>query len=344
MNENFYQQCFLTSPLVILVRSIATRKIIDVNPTCCKLFGFTKQEMIGKDSLDLKLVSRDMKAIVEKEMGVSGKVEKLPVTIKLKDGSTFFGNFFAVKSIWEEKPCVIIQILDNTEQKRIENKHKDFTHSISHDLRGYLRRISSFNEILMEEFTDALPQAAKKYLRLIDKNVIEMNRLISGLLSLSNISGQRIKFRNINLSKLVEQIAKQLKSRELDREVEFSIQKEISATANKQLLFTALYNLMENAWKFTASEPNAIIIFGMKEQEGETVYFIQDNGCGFSAEGATHLFEEFQRMENATKVEGTGIGLFTVKRIVDFHGGRVWADSEPNDGATFFFTLNHQIH
>jgi light-regulated signal transduction histidine kinase (bacteriophytochrome) len=166
-----------------------------------------------------------------------------------------------------------------------------------------------------------------------------MDQLIDGILGLSRLARTRLQRTVVDLSAVAETIAWELRSADPERRVEFVVPPGIVANADATLLGAALRNLMGNAWKFTAKHACARIEVGTTRHEGETAYFVRDDGAGFDMAYADQLFGAFQRLHTPAEFEGTGIGLTTVKRIVRRHGGRIWAQAEVEKGATFFFTL-----
>ncbi len=216
---------------------------------------------------------------------------------------------------------------------------ESFSYSVSHDLRAPLRHISGFSQALSEMLADRLDQGAADYLQRIDQASRRMAELIDGLLTLSRCSREEMHIRPLDLSCMVEEIIQALQQGEPARSVALHICREIKADGDPVLLKAALQNLLSNAWKYTAKTEAPVIEFGCTKTESAPVYFIRDNGAGFSMEFADQLFIPFQRLHLAEEFDGIGIGLATVQRIIQRHGGRIWADSAPNQGTTFYFTL-----
>ncbi|MDX5151430.1 MAG: ATP-binding protein [Acidiferrobacterales bacterium] len=226
--------------------------------------------------------------------------------------------------------------------KELETANRElesFSYSVSHDLRAPLRAIDGFSNALLEDYGDTLNDEASGYLNRIRKAVLRMGDLIDDLLNLSRITRADFRPENINLSTLAEQIVKELQDATPEREVEIVIAPDLNGSGDPLLLQVMLSNLIGNAWKYTTKKDNAHVEFGAKNEYGETVYFVRDNGAGFDMQYADKLFGAFQRLHTEEEFSGTGIGLATVARIIHRHGGRVWAESEPGNGATFYFTL-----
>ncbi len=213
-----------------------------------------------------------------------------------------------------------------------------FNYSVSHDLRAPLRPLDGFSAALLEDHADKLDDTAKDYLRRIRAGAQRMGRLIDDLLSLSRVSRAALTTRPVDLSALVSDIGAELRAEMPARDVQLVCELEARVSGDPGLLRIAMENLMRNAWKFTAGRSPGTIVFG-KRTDPEPAYFIQDNGVGFDPTYSAKLFQPFQRLHSAERFEGTGIGLAIVNRIILRHGGRIWGESTPDHGATFYFTL-----
>jgi signal transduction histidine kinase len=216
---------------------------------------------------------------------------------------------------------------------------ESFSYSVSHDLRTPLTHIDSFITIMSEDFRDLLPPQA---ISLVDRTLAEsrrMGKLIDALLELARVSRTQITKKPVNLSELAIRVCDGLREGDPDRSVEIVIGDGLIVQGDKSLLIQLMVNLLGNAWKYTSETPTAHIEFGKEVVAGQDIFYISDNGVGFDMAYSDKLFREFQRL-HGSEYEGTGIGLATVKRIVDRHRGSVWAVSKPNEGATFYFTLS----
>ncbi len=232
------------------------------------------------------------------------------------------------------------KVEERTAQLEAANRELDaFTHSASHDLRSPLNRISGFSNALLEDFSDQLDSQSRDYLQRINSSCEHMKLLIDDLLKLSRVSQVQISREPVELSALANVCLKELKARVPDRPVETVIASDLVVEGDTALLRIALENLLGNAWKFSAGEVPSRIEFGSTFQEGKEVYYIRDNGTGFDMKHAEKLFTAFQRLHDAKKYPGTGIGLSIVSRIINRHGGEIWAEGEPGKGACFYFTL-----
>ncbi|MCI0801365.1 MAG: histidine kinase, partial [Chloroflexi bacterium] len=215
-----------------------------------------------------------------------------------------------------------------------------FSYSVSHDLRAPLRGIDGFSQALMNEYSDVLDEQAQHYLERVRTGSERMGQLIDDLLALSQVTRGEMRRENVDLSDLARTIVTGLQERDPQRQVEFVIQDGVVLNGDTRLLRVALENLLGNAWKYTGKHDQARIEFGLTEDDGKRTCFIRDDGSGFDMAYADRLFGAFQRLHDASEFEGSGIGLATVQRIINRHGGRIWAESAVDEGATFFFTLH----
>jgi signal transduction histidine kinase len=217
-----------------------------------------------------------------------------------------------------------------------------FSYSVSHDLRAPLRSIDGFSQVLVEDFGDKLPQEARGYLQRIRSASQRMAGLIDDMLQLSRLTRAEMRRGAVDLSALAGEILTELKERDPARRIEPIIEDGIVAEADPRLARILLSNLLDNAWKFSSKHPSARIEFGVTGQDGARAYYVRDDGAGFDASYADKLFGVFQRLHSASEFDGNGVGLATVQRIVSRHGGRVWAEGEVENGATFYFTLGER--
>ncbi len=214
-----------------------------------------------------------------------------------------------------------------------------FSYSVSHDLRAPLRAINGFSRLIEEECAGQLDETGRHYLDRVRSGAERMGALIDDLLALSRLSRQEMKTGPVNLSALAAGIARELEAGEPGRRVEWQIAADVTAKGDAGLLAAALQNLLGNAWKYSSKRERSRIEFGAGEENGQPVYFVRDNGAGFDMAYADKLFGAFQRLHAPDEFPGTGIGLATVARIVQRHGGTIRAESAPDRGATFRFTL-----
>ena len=227
----------------------------------------------------------------------------------------------------------------NIELAAVNDELEAFSYSVSHDLRAPLRSIDGFSQALLEDYADKLDEQGKDYLGRARAASQRMGILIDDLLNLSRVTRTEIRRESVDLSALAQLVGSELQQQDPDRQVTFEVAEGAVAVGDPHLLRTVLDNLIGNAWKFTGKHPQARLEFGITEDNGQRAYFVRDDGAGFDMAHANKLFRAFQRLHEVTEFEGTGIGLATVQRIINRHGGRVWAESAIGEGATFYFTL-----
>jgi PAS domain S-box-containing protein len=233
------------------------------------------------------------------------------------------------------------RVVERTTQLQAANKELEaFSYSVSHDLRAPLRHINGFSQALLEDYADNLDEEGKNYLREVRAASQEMAQLIDDVLQLARVTRSEMRREMVNLSETSRVVVAELQKGDAERAVAVHVEEGLVAQGDKRLLRIMLSNLLGNAWKFTSKREHAEIAFGQeREASGETVYFVRDNGAGFDMAYVNKLFGAFQRLHTTSEFEGTGIGLATVQRIVNRHGGRVWAEGAIGQGATFYFTL-----
>ena len=340
-------------------------KIVLINNQTERLFGYGRDELLDQ-GVDMLLPKRFQMTHPKhrreyfnsprlRPMGagldLSGRRKdgtEFPVEISLSPLRTDEGILVtaAIRDITERKQAEReIRILNNTLERHaneleVTNRELEFfSYSVSHDLRAPLRTIDGFSQALMEDYAQELPAEALNFLDRVRAAAQRMAKLIDDLLDLSHITRTPVESRQVDMSALAQDIAHDLQQAEPEREVAFLISPNLQCNADLRLLRVALENLINNAWKFTSKVKQARIEVGRRAEKGEQIYFVRDNGAGFDMAYANKLFGAFQRLHAVTDFPGTGIGLATVQRIVHKHGGRVWAESAVDQGATFFFTL-----
>lgn len=232
------------------------------------------------------------------------------------------------------------RVRERTAELEAANRElESFAYTVSHDLRAPLRSIEAFSKAIEEEKAGILDDAGKDYLRRVRASTSHMSQLIEAMLRLSRITRGELNRSTIDLSALAKNIADELKKDEPGRRVEFVIADGLFAEGDPAMLRAVLENLIRNSWKFTGNRVKSTIEFGTCRKDGKTVFFVRDDGAGFDMNYASRMFMPFQRLHQATEFPGIGIGLATVQRIINRHGGAIWAEGEVGKGATFYFTL-----
>lgn len=278
------------------------------------------------------------------------------VPIRRKSPIGAIGNYWATQHQATEQQLQLLQALaDSTSialeniqlynelEKKVKERTADleaFSYSASHDLRAPIARISGFAELLQEDHGVRLDPEGLQCVDKIRSSAEEMIQRIDSLLSLSRVNRTNMKVETVDLSALTRKILDALHADD-GRDVETHVHENMRATGDPGMLHAALENLIRNAWKFSRHSARARIEVGSRpDQDGKPIYFVKDNGAGFDHRQADKLFTPFQRLHSEAEFTGTGIGLATVQRIILRHEGKIWAESEPNRGATFHFTLS----
>ena len=348
---------------VVVVDESGTLSII--NPQTEKLFGYNRSEILGKP-LEILIPERFQAKHPQHraEYFVRPRTRPMGTGLELfgrrRDGTEFPVEISLSPLQTEEGLLVIATVRDITERKVAEHKIRKlnadlqeraiqlettvkeleaFSYSVSHDLRSPLRSIDGFSQALLEDYADQLPEEGQNYLKRVRAAAQRMAELIDDLLNLSKVTRAPMKLVPVDLSQLAERIAAELQRTQPERQVSFNITPNMKARGDLSLIQAVLENLLNNAWKYSSKRDQAQIDFGSKYENGETIYFVQDNGAGFDMAYAGKLFGAFQRLHAITEFPGTGIGLATVQRIIHRHGGRVSAEGAVDQGATFYFTL-----
>lgn len=250
------------------------------------------------------------------------------------------GTFGISRDITERKQAEEELQKSHTQLEAANKELEAFSYSVSHDLRAPLRTIDGFSQAVMEDYGEQLPEQGREYLTRVRKAAQHMAQLIDDLLNLSRVARALMKLSTVDLTKLAQDIIEELQRTQPERNVNFTNAPNLKTRGDSNLLRVVLENLLNNAWKFTSKREQAEIEIGSKHENEETIYFVRDNGAGFDMAYTSKLFGAFQRLHAMTDFPGTGVGLATVQRIIHRHGGRIWAEAELDQGATFFFTLH----
>lgn len=232
------------------------------------------------------------------------------------------------------------RVIERTTQYEETNQELEaFAYTVSHDLRAPLRAINGFANIVLKDYYTQLPVEVQRYLNLMRDNAHQMGNLIDDLLAFSRLGRQEIRKDTVNMTQLVQFVVKKLNLEYEERPININVKDLPPCQGDATLLKQVFINLLSNAIKFTRDRDVAEIEVGYQTDDGEVVYYVKDNGVGFEMEYAHKLFGVFQRLHRAEDYEGTGVGLAIVHRIIQRHGGEIWAESVVDQGATFYFTL-----
>ncbi|MCE8425177.1 MAG: PAS domain S-box protein [Candidatus Methanoperedens sp.] len=362
---SLYARNLIEASLDPLVTISPEGKIMDVNKATEGITGIPRERLIGTNFSDYFTEPENARRGYHQVFS-DGYVRDYPLSIRNISGNIIdvlynatvyrdengqiLGVFAAARDISQIKQAeeeirklnaqLERRITERTRQLEAANKELEaFSYSVSHDLRAPLRSIDGFSQALLEDYGGVLDAQAKDYLTRVRSASQRMSQLIDDMLVLSRVTRREMKRSAVDLSALANMIAAELLKAQPQRRVEFNISPGLVVNGDAELLRAMLENLLGNAWKFTSTRQSATIEFGVKDIDGKPSYFVHDNGVGFDMAYASKLFQAFQRLHLQTDFPGTGIGLATVKRIINRHGGRIWAESEAGKGATFYFNL-----
>lgn len=320
-------------------------RIALINESAERLFGYSNGELPGKPAKTLfPLRLRNAPPLTEAQTESSG----------LRKDNSEFPLELSVKPLPPEQGGgSLVAFRDLSEQKRLQSELKEkstaldlakqefqsFSYSISHDLRAPLRAMDGFTNMMKRSLGANIAPETEHAIARVQENVSRMSKLIDGLLDFSALSWVALTKKHANPRNIAQKSFEALTLSEKDRQIDFSIADLPACEADSALVRRLFDNLLSNALKFTRKQPSAVIRVGCREENGEHVYFVQDNGTGFDMEYAGKLFHAFQRLHSPSEFEGTGMGLAIAQRIVQRHGGRIWAEAHVDRGATFYFTL-----
>jgi PAS domain S-box-containing protein len=330
------------------------------NQGAVRLYGYTPDEVIGQpmtmlcppdragEIADILAKVNSGEHIVHYETMRQRKDGTVfPVSVSVSAVNDEYGNTIGAASIARDVTAqsqarAAAALAARNQEIELANRNlTSFTYYVSHDLRSPLRALAGYSGLLLEECADALGEDGRGYAKQIAVTSKRMSLLVEDLLALAQTTRAAIHLQVVDLGAAVDDIAEQLRREEPDRDVRFIIQRPVKVRADPALIRTVLRNLVQNAWKFTSRRDHALIEFGTTPAGNAAICcYVRDNGAGFDAVDASTLFEPFQRLHSASEFPGTGIGLASVREIVERHGGRAWAEGKIGQGTAFYFTLN----
>jgi PAS domain S-box-containing protein len=342
-------------------RRIIDFEFVDLNKAAENMLEMSREKVIGEKLCELIPINRTG-GFFEKYVRVveTGELleEEFPIeaeqihaswlrhqVVPLGDGVAVVSRDITSRKRAEEE---IIRLNQDLKQQaaQLEASNKEletFSYSVSHDLRAPLRGIDGWSLALLEDYGGRLDDEGLKHLNRVRSETQHMGQLIDNLLKLSRVTQTEMRLMPVDLTALAHNIAARLQEELPHRGIEFIIEPGLNADGDKILLDLALTNLLDNAVKFTGPRSDARIEFGLVKADGCPVFFVRDNGVGFDTAYASKLFGAFQRLHKKSEFPGTGIGLATVQRIIHRHGGRIWAETQTDQGATFYFTLKEAV-
>ena len=359
-----FDRLFHANPALMAVNDLEDLRFLDVNDAFLDTLGYARDEVIGRPLGELGILPDADEHAAALRLMREGGMRAVELRVRTRDGRSLDGVFSGEVIRGAGRTYFLTVMLDITDRKLAEQELRRlnatleqhvaertkelsaanreleaFVQSVAHDLRGPLRTIGSFGQILLLEHADELDDGGRDALQRIVRANTRLGRLIDGLLELSGFARHDVRRQALDLTGLALAVVAELRQSQPAHPVEVEVAEGLHAEADPTLTGIVLENLLGNAWKFTARRPVGHIEVGCTRLPGETVYHVRDDGAGFDPRYAHRLFEAFERLHDDTEFGGTGIGLATVRRIVERHGGRVWAEGTPGEGATFSFTL-----
>jgi PAS domain S-box-containing protein len=340
-------------PLILVVKEATGLRFTRVNRAAEQFLGLPREDIIGKSDLDF-FPAEQAELLQAKDRSTlehSAVIDVAEDPIETSHGRRWLHTMKVPIAGEGGAPAFLLGISEDiTERKRAatelrrakeaaeaaSHELESFSYSVAHDLRAPLRGIDGFSLALLEDYQDQLDAEGVDYLHRVRGGAKRMAELIDDLLALSRVTRGTFARERVDVGAIARTVADQLRSADPDRDVALVIPDGLFTNADPRLVRVALENLIGNAWKFSAKKPSTFIELGMRDD----AFYVRDHGAGFDMAYVGKLFGVFQRLHAVSEFDGTGIGLATVQRIVQRHGGRIWAESKVGEGATFFFTLN----
>jgi PAS domain S-box-containing protein len=373
-SELRYRTLVEHAPEAIVVLDVEQRRFVDINGNAEHLFGMSREDLLlagpaevsppfqpdGRPSREAAATNIDqvLSGVIPRFEWVhrNSSGQEIPCEISLVQLSSSARKLAraSIVDISERKRAQarILQlnfelegrVAERTAQLELANRDlESFTYSVSHDLRAPLRHMDGFSRILMEDYGPQLPPGALRHLQRVREATLHMGNLVDDLLNLARVGRGTLSLRPTDLNELVAQVIAELESDAAGRVVEWRVASLPQVECDPGLMRQVFMNLLANALKFTSRKENAVIEIGQICENEETVIFVRDNGVGFDARYADKLFQVFQRLHREEDFKGTGVGLAIVQRILQKHGGSIRAESAPDHGATFFFTVRRPL-
>lgn len=363
-SERKFSTFFHAASVLMTITTFTEGRIIDINEVALQALGYTREEIIGNTVHQTHIWDDP----AERERALQmleehGSIENQELRIRGKDGQLFICLLSAESIVMDDERWILAVTRDITERKKAEEEIKQlnsdlaaqaielqavnkeleaFSYIVAHDLRTPLNAMSGSFQAVEMFCGERLPQECREFLQAGYKSTLRMNQMIGALLDFSRMAHVEPRREKINLSAMAAEVAAELRMTAPEREVKFVIAENLTADADASLLRVVLDNLFGNAWKYTVTQETPVIEFGVITMDGKQVFFVRDNGPGFARSEEEMIFTPFHRLPETRQVKGFGIGLATVERIIQRHGGRIWAKGEPNHGATFYFILSEE--
>jgi PAS domain S-box-containing protein len=359
VSEEKFSKIFDVNPVGISISALPSGIMVDANQNFLKIYGFRHEEVVDHTAVELNMVDSDIRDKIIGELMQGAKIRDREIPVRNKSG-TMFPVLFSMDSFSvADKKFALTFSYDITDRKRAEeriiqlntdlqanlqqlemtNKEMEsFTYSVSHDLRSPLRAINGYAKMLNEDFSNVLDDEGRRMLVTIQYNANKMGHLIDDLLAFSRLGKKDLQKTTVNTKELVENVLREMDNA-LSPKTKITVGNLQTIEADHALINQVFVNLLSNAVKYSSKKESPVIEIESKLNDTEVIYAVKDNGAGFDMQYADKLFGVFQRLHKAREFDGTGVGLAIAHRIISKHGGRIWADAKPGEGATFFFSL-----
>jgi PAS domain S-box-containing protein len=326
---------------------------VNINNTLAHWLGYPKEQIVNRMNF-IDIIREDDKAIFVQrfeEFRKNGEIYDLEFWFKRKNGTEFpvILSAIAIKDADGRYVKSRSITINNTERKIAETEIKNlnheleaFTYSVSHDLRAPLRSIDGYVRILQEDYSSTLDDEGKRVLNVVTSSARRMGKLIDGLLDFARLGRKELTRTQVNMTVVVNNIVKEVVDQEPGRHIDVTVHSLETAAVDLDMIRQVWGNLISNAVKYTGKKEKALIEVSSSRKAHEVVYCVKDNGVGFEMQYVRKLFGVFQRLHKIQDFSGTGVGLAIVKRIIERHGGEVWAEAKINEGASFYFTIPNE--
>lgn len=361
-SEEKFKTFFHAASVFMTISTFEEGRVIDMNEVALRALGYEREEIIGKTVHQAHVWEdpADRERVIQL-LEERGSIRDLEIKIRGRSTDPIVALLSAELIEVDGERWILAVAKDITERKRAEEEIKRlnadlaaralelqdmnseleaFNYMVAHDLRNPLNTMSGSCQAVEMMCGEQLPQECREFLNKAYKTTIRMNQLIGALLDFSRMARVEPRREKLDLSAMAEDVTADLRQTEPERQVEFVVAEGLTVDADPNLLRIVLDNLLGNAWKYTARQEKAVIEVGALNIDERLVFFVRDNGCGFDKAAAEKMFVPFHRLPGAEMVRGFGIGLATVERIIQRHGGRIWAEGESGKGACFYFTVS----
>lgn len=322
-----------------------------VNREAEKLWGRRREDLLGRGinevfpeavgSEALRAVERSLKEQIPVRLETIGPISKIWVRIRIHPFAGGVSVYF--QDISEHKMmerALEGRVAQSTARfKEVNDELDAFTYSASHDLRGPVRRILNYCDLIIIRAPPTLPEEQRAWFQRIRASALHIDRIIDEMQNLAEATQRELRLETVDLSALAREVFEAIRSTAPERRCEFTVAPGLTARADARLFRVALGNIIDNAWKFTAMKEEPRIEVGATSADGEPAYFVKDNGVGFDMAHAAKMFIAFERLNQPEAFSGMGVGLAIAQRVIHRHGGKIWAESRPGEGSTFYFTL-----